>query len=159
MWGNPHFLFLEAMENETLKTRITGIVEQSGAHVVELAMGYHRHNLSIDVYADTRQGVTMDELTALTRSIQKGLADIIEPEAQYHLTVSSPGLDRPLKFGWQYMRHAGRKIRIDYNSEGSAVTATGKLLGEENGIVKVEVGQDVLEIGLDSIVTAKIALQ
>ncbi len=77
------------------------------------------------VFIDSPVGVDVEDCAALSRK----LADVIELnnwiEDSYHLEVSSPGIDQPLKLQAQYPQHIGRKLHITTN-DGAVLE--GKLL-------------------------------
>ncbi|HER62937.1 MAG TPA: ribosome maturation factor RimP, partial [Desulfobacteraceae bacterium] len=64
------------------------------------------------LYIDREEGVTIDDCAAVSREISTWLdvEDLIEHA--YHLEVSSPGLERPLKKMKDFERFASRKARI-----------------------------------------------
>jgi ribosome maturation factor RimP len=70
------------------------------------------HRLILDLYIDNRQGVTLEDCSKIHREIldeaqtDKFLSDV------YRLDVSSPGVDRPLTFNWQYDKHVGRILSV-----------------------------------------------
>ncbi len=64
------------------------------------------------VFIDKASGVTLEDCTKLSRLLGPALdvADLM-PQA-YHLEVSSPGLNRPLRHEADFMRFIGKKIKI-----------------------------------------------
>jgi ribosome maturation factor RimP len=54
----------------------------------------------------------------------------------YRLDVSSPGIDRPLRFPWQYRKHLGRSLRVVAASGAEQRELVGTLTGVgDEGIV------------------------
>ena len=77
--------------------------KQHGAEVIDLVVRGDRMHRVIELFVDSEGGVTLD----LCQEISKSLVQEIEKNktlaGTYRLDVSSPGLDRPLKFPWQYL--------------------------------------------------------
>ena len=63
----------------------------------------------IIVYADTKEGITIDECAGLHRNIEKGLDRNIE---DYELQVSSPGLEMPFAVIEQYYKNEGAQVSV-----------------------------------------------
>ncbi|HLF13953.1 MAG TPA: ribosome maturation factor RimP, partial [Bacteroidota bacterium] len=76
----------------------------------------------------------------------------------YTLTVSSPGLDRPLKFPRQYPKHVGRGISVTLLSGASTTRLLGVLVaaGERSILVQTESRGEAREIAFEDIVEAKV---
>ena len=64
------------------------------------------------VFIDKRGGVRIDDCESLSKELSVALdkEDIISQP--YVLEVSSPGIDRPLKAGADFIRHAGEKVDV-----------------------------------------------
>lgn len=144
MWGNPHFLFDEQrMDHEILKKIVSESVARQNAHLVDLTTHQHRHNLSVDVYVDTESGISTDELARINRTLVGEIDAFFEGEQAFSLTVSSPGLDRPLAHAWQFIRHRGRRIAITIGDPPVERIIDGTLLGIEDDAVSVQTAKGV----------------
>lgn len=82
------------------------------AHVIDLSVGTHRGRSSIQVFIDAEQGVSSDLCSAISREFSQHLDMLDIMKGSYDLVVSSPGIDRPLKYPWQYKKHVGRKLKV-----------------------------------------------
>ena len=58
------------------------------------------------------QGVTADDCAAISRSLESFLETRAMVGPRYVLEVSSPGLERPLRWPEHWRRFVGRKVRI-----------------------------------------------
>ena len=62
---------------------------------------------------DREEGVTVDLCAEVSRRLSP-LLDVEDPlHGAYQLEVSSPGLNRPLKRDADYIRHRGRRVKIE----------------------------------------------
>ena len=60
------------------------------------------------IHADNEKGISIDECTALHRQ----LIEQVPGTGDYEITVSSPGLDEPLKVAEQYKKSIGRNVDV-----------------------------------------------
>ncbi|MBK9982430.1 MAG: ribosome assembly cofactor RimP [Saprospiraceae bacterium] len=79
-------------------------------YLVDLEISASKH---ISVYVDGDEGVSLDACTQISRILESILD--VEPTLGgiYTLEVSSPGVNRPLKYTRQYLKHTGRTLRIE----------------------------------------------
>ena len=97
-----------------IKGLIKPLFDQKGIYLVEIELRGHINNQVLSVYADTETGITMQQITEISREI----SDILDIEdlikGKYRLNISSPGIDRPLTEPWQYRRNIEKKyFRLD----------------------------------------------
>lgn len=78
------------------------------------------HQNRITVVIDSAKGVTIDDCALVNRYLEEHLDRESE---DFHLEVSSPGADQPLKLWEQYGKHRGRKLQIELN-DGKRFTGT-----------------------------------
>jgi ribosome maturation factor RimP len=143
---------------------LVGIVETSvrrhGAEVIDVLLRGDPSNRVLEVYVDSADGITIETCSQISRSIAEDAEAVGLLRGTYRLEVSSPGSDRPLKFPWQYRKHAGRRFKIPAQAATGRTTRTGVLrLADEEGIVIEEDGTRAeVRLGFDSIVEAKVVL-
>lgn len=156
----------EAVLNRTFVSRVAGKIEsflgefggQKGIFPVEVIIRGQPGNLVIDVFIDGDTGIDAGTCADISRALGKELdAGVLEGEG-YALTVSSPGLDRPLRFPRQYHKHAGRRIAVTLRSGETVERTEGILLavGDRSISVGQESGDAPREVPFDRIVEATI---
>lgn len=113
-----HFLFFaeRRMTAGTIEQRIREIAEKAtkdnGVEFVHLEIGGTKRNQIVRVFADKDGGITIDDCSNVSRSIEKVMdADDFMPAA-YVLEVSSPGLDRELYSIADFVKFGGRLAKI-----------------------------------------------
>lgn len=84
----------------------------------------------IVVYIDGDEGVSLDACTQISRVLESVLDEEPTLGGIYELEVSSPGVNRPLKFPRQYLKHVGRTLRIEL-MDGSTMHGTLTNTGHE----------------------------
>lgn len=66
----------------------------------------------ISVYIDGDHGVTIEDCRVLAKSLNAKLDELDFGLDAYLFEVSSPGVDKPLKFQRQYQQHVGRELLV-----------------------------------------------
>ncbi len=99
---------------------------------------FHRegHGWVLRLMVDKEEGVTLDDCSRVSRETSDFLdvEDIIEHP--YHLEVSSPGLERPLRTVAECRRHLGKKARIKVKEE---VDSRRVIVGELQAVDQDEI--------------------
>ena len=141
-----------------LQQTIEYAVERSGTHVIDLAVRGDRGHPVIEVYIDTEKGVTTEICASVSREIATAIDASGLISGQYRLDVSSPGIDRPLKFPWQYAKHAGRLLQVKFHSGAGAEELKGVLLDSSAEGLRVQVKgtTDPVEIPFSAILEARV---
>lgn len=86
--------------------------EKHGCTIVEMIVRGTDQRPVIEIYLDSRDGVTLEHCTDISRELQEYADTTNVIESNYRLDVSSPGADRPLQFLWQYPKHIQRTLHI-----------------------------------------------
>ncbi|MCZ6775425.1 MAG: hypothetical protein O7D34_03075 [Ignavibacteria bacterium] len=118
-----------------LREVIEELVARRGAHVIDFVVRREGDTKVFEVFVDAEEAVTSDFCSALSRELRSVLEKAWDSRGSYRLTVSSPGMSRPLKFPWQYKKHVGRYLQVKARSGEGHQSATGKLVSfDDNGI-------------------------
>jgi ribosome maturation factor RimP len=113
----PTFYFgLKAMQRDPIAERIDRIAitaaEANGVEFVHSEIVGSKRNMTVRIYIDKPQGVTLEDCSIVSRAIEEIIdADDFIP-SQYVLEVSSPGLERPLFSIKDFEKFAGRKAKV-----------------------------------------------
>lgn len=128
-------------------------VSQMGYELVDVEFQKEQGNWVLTLYIDKDGGVTLEDCERVSREVEP-LIDEKDPIAQsYYLSVSSPGLDRPLKNERDYTRSMGKDIvvRLYAKQDGAkefigtlkAYTAEGVCLTCKDGEERMFLHKDV----------------
>jgi ribosome maturation factor RimP len=152
------------MEKAEIKIRLAELIqpylEAQGAELVDLEYGRPRRGRgTLRLFVDRPGGITLTELTRISRVVGDLLDvhDLIP--GSYNLEVSSPGLTRPIKKPQDYQRYVGRLVRVTTRApwEGSQVHR-GILQGLQGDQVCLKEGDSLLCIPLKEIARARLDL-
>ncbi len=146
------------MVSQALWDAVEHCVAEQGAQLIDLVVRGERGSRVVEVFVDAEESVTSGLCTALARAVGQMLDAQRLVDGPYRLTVSSPGLERPLTHLWQYRKHVGRPLQVRARSGDEVRVVTGTLSGVENdGIVlSVPDQQEPLRVAFDRILEGKI---
>lgn len=96
----------------------------------------------LSVYIDTDQGVNSRQCARVSRFLEEHLDEANWNEGKYILEVSSPGVDRPLKFPRQYLKNIGRTLEVKL-TDGEKIK--GKLVESNEDFIVLEYRDKIKE--------------
>jgi ribosome maturation factor RimP len=152
-------------DNSDTKARVTKLLKEvidgSPVFVVEVDVRGTQGSRVVEVYVDSDDELTVDELARINREVGFLLETEDVIPGRYSLNVSSPGLDRPLSMPRQYRKHIGRPVRVHYAREDCSgnTEVEGDLTAvEDAGIEVTASASDVRSIRFEDIMWAKLLL-
>ena len=139
---------------ERARALLEPIIARDGFELVEVEWLREGGAWVLRLYVDRPGGVTVDHCQELSRTVEPVLdvEDLIQPA--YHLEVSSPGVERPLRTPGHFQRFAGERVHVKAfgpveslaggprgrgAGPGPRKNWTGILRGYRDGAVEVEV--------------------
>ena len=160
---NPLFYYMRSRKMEDFKEKLFNLIKpicelnNIFLYGVELK-GSHKNRL-IRVTVDTEEGVTLNECQLLNREISDLFfrKDVIKTE--YRLEVTSPGINKPLQYPFEYHRNIGRDLKVSYNKNGMIKEIIGKLVGYNEKNITLENSNEKIIIAVEDIKKAIIKLQ
>jgi ribosome maturation factor RimP len=102
----------------------------------------------LTLYIDKEGGVNIDDCERVSRAVDPLLDEADPIEQAYMLSVSSLGLDRPLKKDADYARNLGKRIEFKlFAPKDGKKEFTGELVSfdETSVVVRLEKGELTLE--------------
>jgi len=150
------------VKKEEVAIRVEELIQPyllaQGVELVEVLFTQPRRGrATLRLFVDRAGGITLEEITRVSRVVGE-LLDVHDPIGPaYTLEVSSPGLTRGFKQLRDYERYAGRLVRLTTRGpwQGKQVHR-GILQGLENGEVTLTEGDDIVRIPLAEIAKARL---
>lgn len=147
---------------DLLKQKIVQIAketsERSNLFLIDLILRGNESKRIIEVYIDGEKIVTADTLAAISREIDDRIYKEELISGSYRLDVSTPGVERPLKYLQQYVKHIGRKMQMKVNLNGEEKEFTGKLLRIEDSNLFFDIENVESLIKFEQIISAKVII-
>jgi ribosome maturation factor RimP len=144
---------------------IRELLEPTIAH-----MGYELYGLrqmgpggrTLQIVIDRREGVTLDDCERVSQ-VAGPLLDQAELIAggRYHLEVSSPGAERPLRNRTEYERFTGHRVNVRHRvgqGESESVIEGTLVSVDDAGIAVLGRTLDEVRIAWDDILAARLAV-
>jgi ribosome maturation factor RimP len=105
------------MTPERLLQTVRDVVETLGFELVDLRQSGTPSRPVLKVRADRPAGgpgaaITTDDCAALSRALERRLEDEGAVGARYVLEVSSPGVERPVRFPAHWRRYVGHRVTL-----------------------------------------------
>lgn len=106
---------------ESISRLISPLFEDNPVELLEIKIRAGRGKPGLLIIVDHRErGITLDECIKLSRRIEDILDMAPDIPRKYSLDVSSPGVDHPLKYRWQYEKNVGRELMISFAKKQAA---------------------------------------
>jgi len=139
---------------------VAPIVTGLGYEYVGSGLGQTESGLTLRVYIDGQEGITVDDCAAVSGQVGAALdvEDLISGE--YCLEVSSPGMDRPLFEAAHYQSQVGQtvKVRMAVPLDGRR-NFKGLLSEVSDEQISIEVDGELYELAIRDIESANLVSQ
>ncbi len=134
------------------------IAEKLNFFVIDINFRGDNRKKIIEVFVDAEKNIDADNLAEISREINSVLEEQDIIQQAYRLDVSTPGVDRPLKFLKQFPKHINRNFEVTYKAGDEARTITGKLLSVEREELTFLSDKKEVLIEFKNITTAKVII-
>jgi ribosome maturation factor RimP len=148
---NPSPEWLEKIE------KMAGeVCHREGCFLYDLEFVGSGNGRTLRVFVDKEAGAGIDDCSNVSKGLNLLLdgEDVI-PGGQYHLEVSTPGIDRPLKKPWHFEKAIGKKIWIRtseaFENLGVSIEHLKKAKQMEEVLQSVEDGNLVFAVKKDEV--------
>ena len=93
---------------EKIKPLFTSDIQLVEVEYVKKSDGMH-----LIVYIEKENGISVDDCVEVSHLIDEPLEELNPTNDEpYYLDISSYGLDKPLKFDWQFKKYTGKKVNV-----------------------------------------------
>ncbi len=131
------------------------ISEKNNLFLLEVLFRGTERNRVIEIFIDGEDNLSADDCSRISREINQVIEKNEILDSAYRLDVSTPGVDRPLKFLKQYNKHINRKFAVRYKSGENKKSITGKLVKIEDDNLYFYSGRKQV-IKFEDIINAKV---
>ena len=134
------------------------IAEKLNFFVIDINFRGDNRKKIIEVFVDAEKNIDADNLAEISREINSIIEEQDIIQQAYRLDVSTPGVDRPLKFLKQFPKHINRNFEVTYKTGNETNTITGKLLSVESEELTFLSDKKEVLIEFKNITTAKVII-
>ena len=142
---------------ETLNTIVANAVAAAGYQFVGLENVKNGKFHTLRVYIDSDHGVNIDDCSKASKQISAVLDVENVMSHQYHLEVSSPGVNRLLFTSEQYQPYIGKtvKVKMKFACEGRKQFC-GILLQASDEMIELQVDDEKYQLPFSDILKANV---
>jgi ribosome maturation factor RimP len=126
--------------------------------LIDITIRGDERNRVVEIFIDGEMGISAETCAEVSNKIKELIEEQDLIKGKYRLEVSSPGIDRSLKFLKQFPKHINRKFEIVYVAEESTVKVVSKLLKIEGEDLFFFDGKKELIINFNKIKSAKVQI-
>ena len=122
--------------------------------LVDLAVNERPGHIKITI--DSEDIVTLSDTSRLAKAILKSKE--IDPfyPLGYRLEITTPGVDFPLSFPFQYKKNINRSLTIRLSDDGREKSLVGKMLSADDLGIEILNKDDKISIHYDQIISANV---
>lgn len=145
---------------QRVEALITPIIRDQGLELVDVEYVKEGAHWYLRIYIDKEGGVDIDDCTNVSHAVSE-ILDRDNPIAQaYMLEVSSPGLERPLKKDEDFLRFAGKLVRVLTKEPYEGYQEfTGYLVGLIEDAIVLEYEKETIKIPRTIVEKVNLALE
>tara|TARA_B100000029_G_scaffold287472_1_gene281188 strand:+ start:809 stop:1246 length:438 start_codon:yes stop_codon:yes gene_type:complete len=108
------------------------------------------------IVIDSEDKITLNDTTRLTKVLRDSIEiDSMYPSG-YRLEVSTPGLNNPLKFPFQYKKNINRALAVSYIEDEVKKKVKGKLVEISDNKIELKCSDKGVIIYYEQIIDAKV---
>jgi ribosome maturation factor RimP len=129
-----------------------------GFFLIDVVFRGDSRNRIIEIFVDGENNVSADNLVEISREINKEIEEQDLIKESYRLDVSTPGIDRPLKYLRQFPKHINRNFELTYKADDSEKNIKAKLLGINGEELTFFSNKNNLIVEFKNIIKAKVLI-
>ncbi len=138
---------------------LTPVINELGYEVWDIEYVKEGADYFLRFTIDSDDGITIEDCEKVHRTIDPLLDELDPIEEAYNLQVSSPGLERDVKYPWHYEVLIGEKLELRLFAPLEAYPGKKSFVGTlesfENGIAVIKEGEALYSIPLESVSKAR----
>lgn len=150
-------MFMKIITKE-IEQQIEQIITDYNYLLIDLNIRGNEKNPIVEIFVDNQKGVSADDCADISKAIGVMLDEEDAISSGYRLDVSSPGVDRPLKFLEQFPKHLNRQFEVQYVSGEEVKNLKAKLVKISDDKLLFKSGKEEFLLSFDDIKSAKVLI-
>lgn len=149
------------MADKNIESKVQTLIEKEitdlGYDLYDVEYLKEGRDFYLRIYINSENGIGIEDCEKVNNVIDPILDEHDFIKDPYFLEVSSVGLERNLRKGKHYREAIGENIEIKlFKKINNTKTLEGKLIDFENGILKIEIQGEILDVDLKDVASAKV---
>ena len=104
------------------------VSDKNNLFLLEVLFRGNERDRVIEIFIDGEDNLSAGDCARISREINQVIEERELLDSAYRLDVSTPGVDRPLKYLKQYKKHINRKFEVRYKTGENKKDITAKLV-------------------------------
>lgn len=135
------------------------VTRENGVMLIDVVFRGQGNSRVIEVFIDDEKNLNVEKCADVSRKIVSVLNKEEDLDFNFRLDVSSPGVDRPLKFLQQYPKHIGRQFEVHFIDENDVdKNFLGKLKEVDGEDLIFVTGKNEIKLNFNKITKAKVKI-
>lgn len=135
------------------------VTQENGVMLIDVVFRGQGNSRVIEVFIDDKENLNVEKCADVSRKIVSILNKEEDFDFDFRLDVSSPGVDRPLKFLQQYPKHIGRQFEVHFIDDNDVETNfLGKLKEVDGENLIFVAGKNEIKLNFRKITKAKVKI-
>ena len=144
---------------ENIRVAAEQAVKDNGFFLIDINLRGSAKNRVIEVFIDGESYISAEDCAKVGRELNSLIQQGSLIDSAFRLEVSSPGVDRPLKFLKQFHKHLNKTFVVSYKQEDMELrTIIGKLTAIEGDNLIFSVRNNNLIINFNNVIKAKVQI-
>lgn len=143
---------------KNIERRIAELTESLGFLLIDVVIRGDSRNQVVEIFIDNEEGVSAEDCAELSKLVNLYFEDTLQIDSKYRLDVSSPGVDRPLKYLVQFKKHLNRNFEIKFIENDKKQKLTGELKSIDGDNLFFQKGKDLVKLNFSNITSAKVLI-
>lgn len=149
------------MSDKNIESKVEKLIEKEisdlGYDLYDVEYLKEGRDFYLRIFIDSKDGIGIEDCEKVNNVIDPILDEKDLIKDQYFLEVSSVGLERNLRKDKHFQDAIGENIELKlYKKINNTKTILGMLKEYKDGRIKIEVQEDILEIDIKNIASAKV---
>jgi ribosome maturation factor RimP len=147
------------LPEQNIRDAVEQVVKDNGFFLIDINVRGSAKNKIIEVFVDGESYISAEDCAKVGRELNSVIQRGLLVDSDFRLEVSSPGIDRPLKFLKQFPKHLNRTFEVTYKQKDiEEKKIIGKLAAIEGDNLIFSVKNSDLVINFNDIIKAKVQI-
>lgn len=133
-------------------------IENTDFLLIDLVTRGTVNNPVFEIFIDNSKGITTEDCVQISRKLHELIEGTEIGKTKYRLDVSSPGIDRPLKYIEQYPKNINREFELEYLKDDETKKTKATLVAVRGNELEFKNEKELIIIDINRIKKAKVII-
>ena len=140
---------------ENIAELVKKVITEKNLFLIDLVIRGNERNRIIEIFVDGEQVISAEDCANISRELNKIIETRELLKSSYRLDVSTPGVERPLKYLGQYSKHLNRIFNVMYKAGEDKLRLKGELIKIDNELLSFKSNKEII-INFNDIIKATV---